>query len=302
MRLKYWFCAVRSQTLLLSFSGITLSYLISISKGYGDFYTYLLCIITSIFLQVLANFSNDYGDSIKGVDNYQRIGPKRTIQSGLISIFAMKKAINILSILSFCSGLLLIYRSIELNNFFFFFFYFIGIFVCIYSSIKYSVGPYPYGYLGMGDLSVFIFFGLVSVGGSYFLYTKVFSLDIFLLSLSIGLLSLSVLNINNMRDIKNDYKNGKYTVAGILGIKYAKLYHIFSIIISIVLGIFFNILNDYKNIYKWLFFILNIPFFIRHLKRIISIENPECFNSELKRLIHLTFLYSMSIGIGAQIK
>ncbi|WP_317046302.1 1,4-dihydroxy-2-naphthoate octaprenyltransferase [Blattabacterium sp. (Cryptocercus kyebangensis)] len=170
--------------------------------------------------------------------------------------------------------------------------------ICIYSSIKYSIGTYPYGYLGMGDLSVLIFFGFISIGGSYFLYTKIFPKEIFFLSLSIGLLNISVLNINNMRDIDNDYKNGKYTVAGILGIKYAKIYHILSVILSILLGFLFNFLI-YKNFYQWIFFILNIPFLIQHLKKIIYINNPKDFNYELKKLVILTFSYSMSIGIGA---
>ncbi|AWU39818.1 1,4-dihydroxy-2-naphthoate octaprenyltransferase [Blattabacterium punctulatus] len=299
MNLKYWIYAIRLHTLLLSFSGITLSFLISKSRGYGDYCTYFLCLITAIFLQILANISNDYGDSIKGVDNFRRIGPNRTVQSGFISLISMKKAINIFSILSFIFGFLLIYKSIRLQNIFLFLFYFIGILICIYSSIKYSIGTYPYGYLGMGDLSVLIFFGFISIGGSYFLYTKFYPLDIFFLSLSIGLLNISVLNINNMRDIDNDYKNGKYTLAGILGIKYAKIYHILSIILSILFGFLFNYLN-YKNLYQWIFFIFNIPFLIQHLKKIIYINNPKDFNDELKKLVLITFFYSMSIGIGIQ--
>ncbi|WP_317046301.1 prenyltransferase [Blattabacterium sp. (Cryptocercus kyebangensis)] len=122
MNLKYWIYAIRLHTLLLSSSGITLSFLISKSRGYGDYCTYFLCLVTAILLQMLANFSNDYGDSIKGVDNCRRIGPNRTIQSGLISLNSMKKAINIFSILSFIFGFILIYKSIKLQNIFLFFF------------------------------------------------------------------------------------------------------------------------------------------------------------------------------------
>lgn len=298
MKLKYWFYAVRFQTLLLSFSGITLSFLISKSRGFGDFTIYFLCLFTAMFLQILANFSNDYGDSIQGVDNDHRIGPKKIIQRGWISLLAMKRAINIFSILSFFSGIFLIYKSLNQKGPFIFLFYFIGLLICIYSSIKYTIGPYPYGYMGMGDLFVFIFFGLVSVEGSYFLYTYVFSLDMLFLSLSVGFLSLSVLNVNNMRDIKNDYKNGKYTIAGILGLKYAKLYHISSILISLFLGGWFIYLT-YKSIYQWFFFILSIPFFAQHLKKIFFMENSKEFTSELKKLVLITFFYSMCIGFGS---
>ncbi|WP_185849580.1 1,4-dihydroxy-2-naphthoate octaprenyltransferase [Blattabacterium cuenoti] len=298
MKLKYWFYAIRFQTLLLSFSGITLSFLISKSQGLGDFITYFLCLFTAIFLQILANFSNDYGDSIQGIDNNHRIGPKRIVQRGLISLLAMKRAINIFSILSFLSGIFLIYKSLNTKGPFIFLIYFMGLLICIYSSIKYTIGPYPYGYMGMGDLFVLIFFGLVSVEGSYFLYTHVFSSEMLFLSLSIGFLSLSVLNVNNMRDIKNDYKNGKYTIAGILGIKYAKLYHIFSILISLFLGGLFIYLT-YKNIYQWFFFILSIPFFAQHLKKIFFMKNHKDFTSELKKLVLITFFYSMCIGFGS---
>ncbi|WP_185872010.1 1,4-dihydroxy-2-naphthoate octaprenyltransferase [Blattabacterium cuenoti] len=299
MKIKYWIYASRLYTLPLSFSGITLSFLISKSRVKNSNFTiYILCIITALLLQILSNFSNDYGDSITGVDNSKRIGPKRTIQSGLISLLEMKIAIYLFSILSFLSGILLIYKSISYKNFFLFLFYIIGIIICIYSSIKYSIGPYPYGYIvGMGDLFVFIFFGLCSVIGSYFLYTHTLHMDIFLLSLSIGLLNVSVLNINNMRDMDNDYENGKYTMAGYLGMKKAKIYHIISILISILLGVFFIFLNQ-KTIYQWIFFILIVIFLIFHIKRIIFLSKKNLFNLEIKRLILIVFLYGLSIGIS----
>ncbi|AGW86038.1 1,4-dihydroxy-2-naphthoate octaprenyltransferase [Blattabacterium sp. (Nauphoeta cinerea)] len=297
MKLKYWISAARIHTLPLSFSGITLSFLISKSRKSGNFtVVYILCIITALLLQILANFSNDYGDSITGVDNCKRIGPKKTIQCGFISFSEMKKAIWIFSILSFFSGFLLLCKTILYENIFFLFF--IGIFICIYSSIKYSMGPYPYGYIiGMGDLFVMIFFGIISVEGSYFLYTHTLCMDIFLLSLSIGFLNVGVLNINNMRDLDNDNENGKHTMAVWLGIRYAKLYHTLIILMSIFLGGYFIFLNT-KTIYQWLFFTLIVIFLILHIKKIIYIKEKKLFNTELKKLVILTFLYGFSIGIG----
>nr|WP_238784433.1 1,4-dihydroxy-2-naphthoate octaprenyltransferase [Blattabacterium cuenoti] len=181
-KLKYWCVSARLHTLLLSFSGITLSFLISKYKGYQvSFVTYFLCLMTALFLQVLSHFSNDYGDFVKGVDNCKRIGPLHPIQKGFISLLEMRKAVNVFSILSFFSGILLIFQSIKVNvnNFFILLFYFLGILICIYSSINYSMGKKPYGYIGMGDLFVLIFFGVVSVMGSYFLYTHTWHRDVF---------------------------------------------------------------------------------------------------------------------------
>ncbi|WP_185870301.1 1,4-dihydroxy-2-naphthoate octaprenyltransferase [Blattabacterium cuenoti] len=306
MKLKYWYKSVRIHTLPLSFSGVTLSFLISKSRGDVSFYTYFLCLITALLLQILANFSNNYGDFIKGVDNYYysnkdpMIQHNTIIQSGFISLLEMRKAVKILSFLSFFSGILLILQSISINikNIFIFLFFLIGILICIYSSIKYTVGKNPYGYIvGMGDLFVLIFFGLVSVMGSYFLYTHTFCMDILFLSFSVGFLNVSVLNINNMRDIENDCKNGKYTIAGVLGIKYAKQYHIFSVLISLFLGGYFIFLN-YKGIFQWFCFVSIFPFFAKHIQKIIWISNPKDLNLELKKLILMTFFHSMSIGIG----
>lgn len=298
MKLKYWFSAARIHTLPLSFSGITLSFFISKSRTNASFIVYILCIITALLLQILANFSNDYGDSITGVDNFKRIGPKRTIQCGFISLSEMKKAIYVFSILSFFSGFLLLFETFLWKNIFVFFIYFIGILMCVYCSIKYSIGPRPYGYvIGMGDLFVMIFFGIFSVEGSYFLYTHTLCMDIFFLSLSIGFLSVGVLNLNNMRDLDNDYENGKYTMAGWLGMKYAKLYHTFIILVSIFLGGYFILLNQ-KTVYQWFFFIFIVIFLILHIIKIIYMKDKKLFNYELRKLVILTFLYGFSIGIG----
>ncbi|WP_185851939.1 1,4-dihydroxy-2-naphthoate octaprenyltransferase [Blattabacterium cuenoti] len=299
MKLKSWFYAARIHTLPLSFSGITLSFVISKYRTNVSFIAYILCIITALLLQILANLSNDYGDSITGVDNSRRIGPKRAIQCGFISLLEMKKAICIFSILSFFSGFLLLYNTLLYKNIFIFFIYLIGIFICVYSSIKYSIGPYPYGYIiGIGDLFVLIFFGIFSVEGSYFLYTHTLSMDIFFLSLSIGFLSVGVLNLNNMRDLDNDYENGKHTMAVWLGIKYAKLYHTLIILISISLGGYFIFLNQkIIDYYQWFIFIFIVIFLILHIKKIICIQEKKLFNLELNKLVILTFLYGFSIGI-----
>ncbi|WP_185850788.1 1,4-dihydroxy-2-naphthoate octaprenyltransferase [Blattabacterium cuenoti] len=300
MKFKKFLYAIRINTLMLSFSGITLSFLISLSKNITNITTYLLSLSTAVSLQILSNLANDYGDSIYGLDNLNRVGPRRAIQSGFFSFSEMRIAIYLFSFLSFLLGFLLIFHSISMKkNFFLFLLYIIGLLLCIFFSIKYSLGNKPYGYIvGIGDLLVFIFFGLFSIEGSFFLYTRFFSLEMFFLSLSIGLLNSSVLNINNMRDMENDFKNGKNTLAGFLGKKYAKFYHFISVITSLFFGVFFIFLT-YKNFIQWFFYIINIPFFIDHLKTIYYSSRPKEFTLELNKLIFLIFFYSMSIGISS---
>lgn len=296
MIFKYWINGIRLHTLPLSISGITSSFILSTSRYRieNSYSRYILCIITALLLQILANFSNDYGDAIKGIDKFRKFGPKRMVTHGFIDYHSMRLAILLFSILSFLSGLLLIYISIPINNFVFVLF-FMGIILCIYSAITYSIGSYSYGSFALGDFFVFIFFGIISVLGSYFLYTHTIHLDILLLSLSIGLLNVAVLNINNMRDINSDYTCGKYTIANLLGIKYAKIYHVFIIIISSFLSWFFIFLNK-KSIYQCLLLFLFFFFYFFHIKKILFLKENYLFNSELRKLVWIIFLYSICMG------
>src|SRR5690606_22373240 len=171
---------------------------------------FLLATITTTLLQILSNLANDYGDSVHGADNKERKGPIRAVQSGIISAVDMKKAIGLLAILSFFSGIFLLYISIP-SLILFISFVVLGI-LAIIAAITYTSGSNPYGYLGLGDISVFLFFGLVGVLGTYFLHTQQFSSKLIFPAISLGLFSTSVLNINNIRDIEADSKAGKKSI------------------------------------------------------------------------------------------
>lgn len=299
MKLKIWLYAIRIHTLPLSISGIILSTFIAYSKGYYNIWIFLLSIITGILLQVLANIANDYGDSIKGVDNNERIGPCRMVQNKEISISLIKKAIILFAILSLISSLILInisFKRIDIINIIFFI---ILSLICIYAAIKYTIGKYPYGYRGHGDIAVFIFFGFIPIQGIYFLYTHFLDIDILILSISIGLLSVAALNINNIRDIENDYKNKKYTIPVIIGIKKSIIYQKLLLLIPVILGIFF-IIKNYKGIYQFLFLLIIIPI-LYHIKKINDIykySKYKEFNNELKNIILINIFYSFLLGIG----
>lgn len=293
--IKNWLYAVRIHTLPLSISGIILGTCIAYSRGYYNKWIFLFSIITGLLLQILANFANDYGDAIKGVDNNKRLGPKRMVQNKYISFSLMKKVIIIFSILSFISSLVLIYISFIKDIINILFFIILSI-ICIYAAIKYTIGKNPYGYKGYGDIAVFIFFGLIPIQGIYFLYTHFLTFDIIILSISIGLLNVAVLNINNIRDIENDFNNYKYTIPIIIGIKKSFFYQKLLLLIPVILGIFFIIIN-YKGIYQFFFLLIIVPI-LYHIKKIKYISNYKEFNNELKNIILINIFYSFLLGIG----
>ncbi|WP_185872574.1 1,4-dihydroxy-2-naphthoate octaprenyltransferase [Blattabacterium cuenoti] len=299
MKINKWMYVIRLHTLCLSFSGITLSFLISKSRVYVNLITYLLSLLTALSLQILSNISNYYGDNIKILYAKYNNLDRKINSNGLISLKQIINAIKLFSLLSFLFGLILIINSIDfLKNFYIFFLYFLGILICIYSSINYSIGHNPYGYRRLGDLFVMIFFGIVSINGSYFLYTTRLSLDIFLLSLSIGFMNVAVLNINNIRDIETDLKHNKLTIANLLGNQYAKIYHIILIILSVIIGIIFIIMNNKNYFYHCILFTLIILLLIDHINCMLKITNIQYFNLELKKLIVIIVLYTIIIGFG----
>ncbi|HFS68155.1 MAG TPA: 1,4-dihydroxy-2-naphthoate octaprenyltransferase, partial [Flavobacteriia bacterium] len=220
--LKHYIQAARLRTLPLSVSGIIIGSAIAWYDGHQNYLIFILAILTTIGFQIISNFANDYGDGVKGTDNDNRIGPQRALQSGAISPKQMKMAIWISLIITFFLALCLIYVSFGLSNLVYsLIFIVLGVFSII-AAIKYTVGKNAYGYSGFGDVFVFLFFGLLSTLGSYFLYTKNLDLKVFYPAISVGLLSVAVLNLNNMRDITNDKKANKNTLVVKMGSKNAK--------------------------------------------------------------------------------
>jgi len=242
-------------------------------------------------LQVISNFANDYGDGVKGTDNEDRIGPKRALQSGVITPVAMKKAIILTSLVTFGMALLLIYAAFRNTNLgYSLFFILLGI-LAIGAAIKYTVGKSAYGYNGFGDVFVFIFFGVVSVVGSYFLYTKEFFFPILFPAISMGLLSVAVLNLNNMRDRESDKKVGKNTIVVKMGAGKAKIYHQAIIIIAMIAMVIFTVLNV-SEISHWIYVVTFAPL-IKHLLFVNQNQTPKDLDPELKKVALTTFFMSL---------
>ncbi|MGB5981020.1 MAG: 1,4-dihydroxy-2-naphthoate octaprenyltransferase [Nonlabens sp.] len=316
-KFKSWISAARLRTLPLSISGIIMgsscAYLIGSSPIYlsidtlnptifdPSFKVEVLCIgllglITTLCFQILSNFANDYGDGVKGTDNDKRIGPTRAVQSGHISSSQMKTAIIVTAIISFISAISLIIMSLGLDQLLIaLVFLALGI-LAIWAAIKYTVGDDAYGYSGLGDLFVFIFFGPVSVMGIYFLILKTLNVFLILPSLTIGLLSVAVLNLNNMRDVENDKFSGKNTLVVKVGLKRARIFHIAILAIAFICAYLYAshlyLFLDKITRLIYLPLIAFIPIVIHSIK-VVRNKVPALFDPELKKVALSTFLYSL---------
>jgi len=296
---KAWLQAARLRTLPLSVSGILVGSFYAFSQGFINWGILSLALVTTLGLQILSNFANDYGDGIKGTDNEHRIGPQRAIQSGAITVQAMKKGIIITSLFTLIAALVLIYLSFGKENFVYsIIFFFLGL-AAIAAAIKYTVGGSAYGYRGLGDLFVFIFFGLVSVIGCYFLFAKNIDALILLPAITVGLLSVAVLNLNNMRDQVSDAMSGKNTLVVKMGAKAAKFYHYSIIITALGLTLVFAILNHFKPV-QFIFLIAYIPFLL-HLKTVAKNTVPRELDPELKKVALGTFFLSVLLCVAFQL-
>lgn len=288
--LKIWVQAARLRTLPLSVSGIIMGNALALSHNDFSFIIFLLSILTAIAFQIVSNFANDYGDGIKGTDNEQRIGPKRVLQQGLLTSKNLKRGILVSVLVSIILSIALIYESLGVDKLLFSVLFILLAIGAVAAAIKYTVGTNPYGYSGLGDLFVFIFFGWVSVIGSYFLQINSIDLSIVLFATSVGLLSVAVLNLNNMRDIENDLNSSKITLAVRLGGYKAKVYHFFLISIAIIL--FFIGIGEQSLLIKTIYTLVFVPLFL-HLYRVFNLKEPKQFDPELKKLALTIFFISI---------
>lgn len=293
-KLKIWLQAARLRTLPLSLSGIIVGNGLAYGNDRFSLVILVLSLATTIAFQVLSNFANDYGDGVKGTDNESRIGPARVLQQGLLTRAQLKKGIQICAVVSLVFAFALIYVAFGTSDLqYSLIFVLLGI-ASVVAAIKYTVGTNAYGYKALGDLFVFLFFGGVSVLGSYFLQVHEFQIEIILPATSLGLLSVGVLNLNNMRDLHTDKEVNKITMAVLLGASLSKAYHTFLLIGAVLTAVFY-VKMDIQPAY--LFMIAVLPMMI-HLRRVLGFTDPQEFDPELKRLALCTFLFAILFAIG----
>ena len=302
--MKHWISAMRLRTLPLSFSNILLGSALAYSLSNSPMWNrekfswtiFTLTLLTTLLLQILSNFANDYGDAKKGADNADRIGPERAIQSGLISPKDMLRAIIITALLALISGIFLLLESFDYQvDWTFISFVLLGL-LTIAAAIKYTVGKGAYGYSGLGDLFVFIFFGIVGVLGPIYLQLHEVHMALIIPAITMGCFSVAVLNLNNMRDRANDQKVGKNTLAVKFGFKGSKIYHF---ILFIIAYSTFSVLLLWIGITEgsYLYFLVAVlPIFVIHvihLRKVYLTKDPKDFDPELKKIALSAFLFSM---------
>ena len=289
-KLSAWVQAARLRTLPLSLSGILAGTALALGSGYSDGVLFLLMLATTVCYQVTSNFANDYGDGVKGTDNEFRIGPQRAMQSGTLSASDLRRGIGLSAVVSAALTLgTLLYAFGTESLGFLLLFLLLGS-AAIWASIKYTVGSDAYGYRGLGDIFVFLFFGLLSVVGSYFLFTHTLTLACFLPAITIGALSTGVLNLNNLRDCESDRQSGKRTLVVQMGYANGVRYHVMLCLFAFLSLLFYVLVQDQP-----LHFIAClIPFIFigRHLGKVIRVTDPASLDPELKKLALSTF------GIG----
>lgn len=296
MNLKPWIKASRPKTLPLALSNTIIGTTLAIMDDGFSWLIFFLVAVTTIFLQVLSNMANDYGDFVNGKDTQERIGPKRMVQSGEISPKTMLKGMIALVILSTVSGIsLIIVGTKGISITYLLLFGILGI-TAIASAIKYTVGKNPYGYQGLGDIFVFIFFGLVGVIGTYFLHTQSFRWDSLLPASSIGLLSVGVLNMNNMRDYELDKNAGKRTLVVLLGKQKSAYYHLFLISGAIICTAIFTLIN-YQSPFQWLF-LISVPLLLLNLKKVFTYKESAELYPELPRVSMASLVFALMFLLG----
>lgn len=291
---KMWLETARPKTLPLALASIFTGSALAYWQGGFNPLIMGLCLLTTLLLQILSNFANDYGDHQKGSDTAERIGPLRAIQKGAISLSQLHQGLIVIIIASLLSGCLLV--AISYQNL-------IDVLVfcglgglAIIAAITYTVGKKPYGYMGLGDLSVLIFFGLLAVMGSYYLQTHLWHWHILLPALGSGLLAVAVLNINNLRDIEQDKKVGKHTFVVRLGEEKGRIYHCLLLALAVTSYTLFSLI--YIQRWQGLLFLLTTPLLIKHSLFVWHNKNPLALRPMLAQMSMLALFTNILFSLG----
>ncbi|MBR5958144.1 MAG: 1,4-dihydroxy-2-naphthoate octaprenyltransferase [Salinivirgaceae bacterium] len=293
MKLKLWIQAARLRTLPLSVSGIIVGSALAFSRVGFNALLFGLLMLTTILLQVLSNFANDVGDFEHGTDNAERVGPQRGLQAGGLSLKEMKCGVAVAAVVAFLSGVAMLYTAFGIDANFWAFLAF-GI-LTIIAALRYTMGRNPYGYRGLGDVMVLVFFGWATTIGSYYIICQQITWQILVLGFGIGFLSMGVLNINNMRDAETDAKTGKRTIIVKLGVKFGQVYHLILCVLG-VSAFAVCILADRKPL-ALLWILPPAVLLIMHGIRIFTCSNVKTIDPELKKLSLSTLLMAVLFGL-----
>ena len=282
-----WIITSRPKTLTAAISPVLLGSALAYYDNFFNIITFFIFLIAACLIQVGTNYSNDLFDYLKGTDDSNRLGPDRAMQTGVLSKKEIQKAIVIIFSLAIFFGFYLallggwIIVAIGLLSIFF--------------GIIYTGGPYPLAYNGLGDIFVFIFFGLVAVPGTYYLHTGVFTFESIILGFALGCLSTAILVVNNLRDIDNDKKHNKNTLAVYIGRKLTRIEYLLLIIAAYLIPIFISYNFGYKSSIYIVYFTLPIA-----IRLIIDVfyKNDSALNMTLEGTAKLLLLYTLLFSFG----
>ena len=295
-KIKAWGHSLRLRTIPLSISGSIVAGGLAYSMGVWRTDVFLLMLLTSSLLQILSNMANDYGDFTKGTDNEDRIGPTRALQRGQIKPREFLLGTLVVCVMTMLAGFVLVLVSFGVEAI-----YTVLLFLalgasCIWAAVRYTVGKRAYGYRGMGDAFVFVFFGLVPVMGGLFLYAH--SVDVLsaLPAAGVGLMSSGVLNLNNMRDVENDRVMGKRTIASRMSFVGGKVYHTILLFIAAACFVAYQVITTHTVLW---YVILVIPVF--NAWTVWTVKQRVDYDKYLKVLSLSTFVLSVIFSIAINI-
>jgi 1,4-dihydroxy-2-naphthoate octaprenyltransferase len=287
-----WLVAARLRTLPLSVAGIMTGNALALSLHNFSIPVFVLSLLTAIAFQITSNFANDYGDGIKGTDSQYRIGPNRVLQKNWLTPLQLKYGIYAAGGVSLLLSVVLIYIALGAKQLLISVAFLLLAIAAIWAALRYTMGQNAYGYHGWGDVFVFIFFGWVSVVGSHFLQSKTMDFDSFALGTAIGMLSVGVLNLNNMRDIENDKRARKNTLVVKMGLRRAKQYHFFLILGGLL---FFFLGMEFPRVLDQPLLLLMALPLLYHLYKVYGVEAPKDFDPLLKPLALTTFAMALAL-------
>ncbi len=291
---------MRPRTLPLALAAIIMGAFLAGATGAFNGWVVGLAGVTAVFLQILSNLANDYGDSVHGADHVQRLGPQRAVQSGQIAAATMKRAMALFALLAALSGMALLLVAVGWRALPTFLLFIVLGGAAIGAAINYTNGKQPYGYAGLGDLFVLIFFGWVGVLGTYYLQTLRLEWLLLLPATSCGLLAVGVLNVNNIRDIDSDRQAGKRSIPVRVGPQKARLYH-WALLAGAVATAVLYVILDYRSPWQFLF-VLALPLLARHGAAVARTHDPRKLNPMLKQLSLITLFFITTFGLGQLVR
>lgn len=282
-----WILASRPKTLLAAFVPVIIGSSLAYSTGKFNPVAAFIALVCSILIQVGTNFVNDLYDYLAGTDNEERVGPTRVLAAGLVSVKEMKTAIVLVFALTFILGLYLVHLGGWIILL-------IGI-LSIVAGIAYTAGPFPLAYNGLGDIFVFVFFGLVGTVGTYYVQALDISLLSVLTAIPVGALITNILIVNNYRDIETDKANGKHTLAVLFGRKFSRIQYLIFTIVSYAVPVIVYFL------FKQSLFVflpaLSLPLAVKLIKMIYTYNGTE-LNQTLELTAKLSGIYGILFAAG----